>query len=52
MEDVASMQFTTGGLKKLFARDDGLSQALRNWGMSFANQIQPINQALTRHAVL
>jgi ubiquinone biosynthesis UbiH/UbiF/VisC/COQ6 family hydroxylase len=52
MEDVASMQFTTGSLKKLFARDDSLSSALRNWGMSFANQIHPINQALTRHAVL
>jgi len=52
MEDVASMQFTTGGLKKLFARDDSLTRNLRNWGMSLANQIQPINQALTRHAVL
>jgi 2-octaprenylphenol hydroxylase len=52
MEDVASMQFTTGSLKKLFARDDSLTRALRNWGMSFANQIHPINQALTRHAVL
>ena len=52
MEDVASMQFTTGSLKKLFARDDSLSSSLRNWGMSFANQIHPINQALTRHAVL
>jgi 2-polyprenyl-6-methoxyphenol hydroxylase-like FAD-dependent oxidoreductase len=47
-----SMQFTTGSLKKLFARDDSLTRNLRNWGMSFANQIQPINQALTRHAVL
>lgn len=52
MEDVASMQYTTGSLKKLFARDDSLTRALRNWGMSLANQIHPINQALTRHAVL
>jgi ubiquinone biosynthesis UbiH/UbiF/VisC/COQ6 family hydroxylase len=52
MEDVASMQFTTGSLKKLFARDDSLSRTLRNLGMSLANQIHPINQALTRHAVL
>jgi 2-octaprenylphenol hydroxylase len=52
MEDVASMQFTTGSLKKLFAHDDSLTRNLRNWGMSLANQIQPINQALTRHAVL
>jgi len=52
MEDVAAMQFTTGSLKKLFARDDSLTRALRNWGMSLANHIHPINQALTRHAVL
>jgi ubiquinone biosynthesis UbiH/UbiF/VisC/COQ6 family hydroxylase len=51
-EDVAAMQFTTGSLKKLFAREDSLTRALRNWGMSLANQIQPINQALTQHAVL
>jgi len=52
MEDVASMQFTTGGLKKLFAREDGLSQALRNWGMNLVDTIDPLNQALTRHAIL
>ncbi len=52
MEDVATMQFTTGSLKKLFARDDSLTRVLRNWGMSVADQIHPINQALTRHAVL
>lgn len=52
MEDVASMQFTTGGLKKLFAREDGLTRALRNWGMSLAGRIDPVNQALTRHAIL
>jgi 2-polyprenylphenol 6-hydroxylase len=52
MEDVASMQYTTGSLKKLFAREDSLTRNLRNWGMSLANRIQPINQALTRHAVL
>lgn len=52
MEDVASMQFTTGSLKKLFTHDDSLTRNLRNWGMALANQIQPVNQALTRHAVL
>ncbi len=52
MEDVASMQFTTGGLKKLFARRDGLTQFMRNAGMSLAGGFDPINQALTRHAVL
>jgi ubiquinone biosynthesis UbiH/UbiF/VisC/COQ6 family hydroxylase len=51
-EDVVSMQFTTGSLKKLFSHEDRLISALRNWGMSVANQIHPINQALTRHAVL
>ncbi|MCP5278123.1 MAG: FAD-dependent monooxygenase [Thiobacillus sp.] len=51
-EDVVSMQFTTGGLKKLFARQDGLTQALRNTGMSLTQFIDPLNQALTRHAIL
>jgi ubiquinone biosynthesis UbiH/UbiF/VisC/COQ6 family hydroxylase len=52
MEDVASMQFTTGGLKKLFTRGDGLTRRIRNLGMSLAGDFDPINQALTRHAVL
>lgn len=52
MEDVAGMQFTTGGLKKLFSRDDGLTRALRNGGMSLAGAFDPVNQALTRHAIL
>jgi 2-octaprenylphenol hydroxylase len=52
MEDVASMQFTTGGLKKLFAQRDGLTQFMRNAGMSLAGGFAPINQALTRHAIL
>lgn len=52
MEDVASMQFSTGGLKKLFARRDGLTQFMRNAGMSLAGGFDPINQALTRHAIL
>lgn len=51
-EDVLSMQFTTGGLKKLFARPDGLNRALRNLGMNFTNDCAPLNQALTRHAIL
>jgi ubiquinone biosynthesis UbiH/UbiF/VisC/COQ6 family hydroxylase len=52
MEDVASMQFTTGGLKKLFARKDSLTRALRNGGMNLAGTFDPVNQALTRHAIL
>lgn len=51
-EDVVSMQFTTGGLKKLFARTDGLTRTLRNTGMSLTHHIPPLNQALTRHAIL
>ena len=51
-EDVAGMQFTTGGLKKLFAREDGLTRVLRNGGMSLAGSFDPVNQALTRHAIL
>lgn len=51
-EDVVAMQFTTGGLKKLFARQDGLTQTLRNTGMSLTNLIAPLNQTLARHAIL
>lgn len=51
-EDVVSMQFTTGTLKKLFAHQGGLTQALRNGGMSLTNLFDPLNQALTRHATL
>lgn len=51
-EDVVSMQFTTGGLKKLFARRDGLTQTLRNTGMSLTGWFDPLNQALARHATL
>ena len=51
-EDVVSMQFTTGSLKKLFARPDGLTQALRNTGMNLTQMFEPLNQALTRHAIL
>jgi len=52
MEDVASMQFTTGGLKKLFARDDSLTRTLRNGGMNLAGSFDPVNQALTHRAIL
>jgi 2-polyprenylphenol 6-hydroxylase len=51
-EDVVSMQFTTGGLKKLFARPDGLTRALRNTGMNITQRFAPLNQSLTRHAIL
>ena len=51
-EDVVSMQFTTGGLRKLFGRKEGLIQALRNQGMSFTDHFSPLSQALMHHAVL
>lgn len=52
MEDVASMQFTTGALKKLFARGDSLSRTLRNLGMNLTDRLDPVNQALAHHAIL
>jgi ubiquinone biosynthesis UbiH/UbiF/VisC/COQ6 family hydroxylase len=51
-EDVVTMQFTTGGLKKLFARPDRLTQALRNLGMNLTQGLGPLHQALARHAIL
>lgn len=51
-EDVTSMQTTSGSMKKLFARHDPLTRALRNTGMSLTHWLEPINQALTRHATL
>ena len=51
-EDVVSMQFTTGSLKKLFARDDSLTRILRNLGMSLTGRLDPVNQMLSRHAIL
>lgn len=51
-EDVVTMQFTTGALKKLFARTDRLSQVLRNTGLTLTDRIAPLNQVLTRHATL
>ena len=51
-EDVVSMQFVTGGLRKLFGRPDGLTRALRNQGMNFTDHFPPLSQALMHHAVL
>lgn len=51
-EDVHSMQFTTGSLKKLFARDDGLTRGLRNLGLTVTDHFDPLNQMLARHAIL
>jgi 2-octaprenylphenol hydroxylase len=51
-EDVVSMQFVTGGLRKLFGRQDSLTRALRNQGMNFTDHFPPLSQALMHHAVL
>ncbi len=51
MEDVASMQFTTGGLKKLFTTPDPALRGLRNAGLGLTNSQDWLKQALMRHAV-
>jgi ubiquinone biosynthesis UbiH/UbiF/VisC/COQ6 family hydroxylase len=51
MEDVASMQFTTGGLKKLFTNPDPAMRGLRNAGLGLTNSQDWLKQALMRHAV-
>jgi 2-polyprenyl-6-methoxyphenol hydroxylase-like FAD-dependent oxidoreductase len=51
MEDVASMQFTTGGLKRLFNNPDPLLRGLRNAGLGLTNGQDWLKQALLRHAV-
>lgn len=51
MEDVASMQFTTGGLKKLFNNADPAVRGLRNAGLGLTNGQDWLKQALMRHAV-
>jgi ubiquinone biosynthesis UbiH/UbiF/VisC/COQ6 family hydroxylase len=51
MEDVVSMQFTTGGLKKLFTHADPAARILRNAGLGLTNGQDWLKQALMRHAV-
>lgn len=50
-EDVGSVQFVTGGLKKLFASEDGLVRWLRNTGLSMTDSQNWLKQALMRHAI-
>lgn len=50
-EDVGSVQFVTGGLKKLFASEDGLVRWLRNTGLSLTDSQNWLKQALMRHAI-
>jgi ubiquinone biosynthesis UbiH/UbiF/VisC/COQ6 family hydroxylase len=51
MEDVASMQFTTGGLKKLFNNTSPALAWLRNTGLALTDSQDWLKQALMRHAV-
>jgi len=51
LEDVATMQFTTGGLKRLFTNADPVVRALRNTGLGLTNGQDWLKQALMRHAV-
>lgn len=52
MEDVASMQWVTGNLKKLFNEAQPWMKPLRNGGMQITDALGLIKQALMRHAVL
>lgn len=51
VEDVSTMQFTTGGLKKLFNNDAAALAWLRNRGLSLTDAQGWLKQALIRHAV-
>jgi ubiquinone biosynthesis UbiH/UbiF/VisC/COQ6 family hydroxylase len=50
-EDVASMQFVTGGLKRLFNNPDPVLRGLRNTGLGLTDSQSWLKQALMRHAV-
>ncbi len=52
VEDVGTMQFTTGGLKKLFNNDAAVLAWLRNRGLDLTDAQGWLKQALIRHAVL
>ncbi len=51
VEDVASMQFATGGLKKLFNNDYPALEWLRNTGLTLTDRQEWFKQALMRHAI-
>jgi ubiquinone biosynthesis UbiH/UbiF/VisC/COQ6 family hydroxylase len=51
MEDVASMQTTTGGLKKLFSNPNLGLRWLRNVGLALTDETGWLKQALMRHAI-
>lgn len=51
VEDVTTMQFATGGLKKLFNNDVPGLEWLRNTGLTLTDRQEWLKQALMRHAV-
>lgn len=51
VEDVATMQFATGGLKKLFSNHAPGLEWLRNTGLIITDRQEWLKQALMRHAV-
>jgi ubiquinone biosynthesis UbiH/UbiF/VisC/COQ6 family hydroxylase len=51
VEDVSTMQFVTGGLKKLFNDDAPALEWLRNTGLTITDRQAWLKQALVRHAI-
>lgn len=50
-EDIATMQFTTDALKRLFNNDDPRLAALRNFGLKAVNRQPALKNLLVRQAV-
>jgi 2-polyprenyl-6-methoxyphenol hydroxylase-like FAD-dependent oxidoreductase len=49
--EVGAMGWATDGLFGLFAQTDGRVQALRNWGMSGVDRLEPLKNWLARQAM-
>jgi 2-polyprenyl-6-methoxyphenol hydroxylase-like FAD-dependent oxidoreductase len=49
--EVSAMGWATDGLFGLFAQSDGRVQALRNWGMSGVDRLEPLKKWLARQAM-
>jgi 2-octaprenylphenol hydroxylase len=50
-EDIATMQFTTDTLQRLFNNDDARLAKLRNFGLRLVNRQSRLKNLLVRHAV-
>ena len=50
-EDIATMQFTTDNLQRLFNNDDPRLAKLRNFGLRLVNRQSRLKNLLVRHAV-